>query len=79
MEFHSGPHNSSWSTNDPCSLKYDSFTHEVFDRVIAFRCAEAAGLRRIYAGQHFRTDHNAGKLLGQQVAESVIDTMLLPR
>ena len=41
--------------------------------------AEEAGLSRIYAGQHFRTDHNAGKLLGQQVAESVIDTMLLPR
>jgi membrane-associated phospholipid phosphatase len=40
--------------------------------------AEEAGLSRIYAGQHFRTDHNAGKLLGQQVAESVIDTMLLP-
>jgi membrane-associated phospholipid phosphatase len=41
--------------------------------------AEEAGLSRIYAGQHFRTDHNAGKLLGQQVAESVMDTMLLPR
>ena len=41
--------------------------------------AEEAGLSRIYAGQHFRTDHNAGKLLGHQVAESVIDTMLLPR
>lgn len=41
--------------------------------------AEEAGLSRIYAGQHFRTDHNAGKLLGQQVGESVIDTMLLPR
>jgi membrane-associated phospholipid phosphatase len=41
--------------------------------------AEEAGLSRIYAGQHFRTDHNAGKLLGLQVAESVIDTMLLPR
>ncbi len=41
--------------------------------------AEEAGLSRIYAGQHFRTDHNAGKLLGRQVAESVIDTMLLPR
>ena len=40
--------------------------------------AEEAGLSRIYAGQHFRTDHNAGKLLGQRVAESVIETMLLP-
>jgi hypothetical protein len=60
-------------------LKYDSFTHEVFGRVIAFRCGEEAGLSRIYAGQHFRTDHNARKLLGQQVAESVIDTLLFPR
>jgi membrane-associated phospholipid phosphatase len=41
--------------------------------------AEEAGLSRIYAGQHFRTDHNAGKALGRHVAESVIDTMLLPR
>jgi len=41
--------------------------------------AEEAGLSRIYAGQHFRTDHNAGKLLGLQVAESVLDTMLLSR
>jgi hypothetical protein len=41
--------------------------------------AEEAGLSRIYAGQHFRTDHNAGKILGRQVAESVIDTMLRPR
>jgi hypothetical protein len=41
--------------------------------------AQEAGLSRIYAGQHFRTDHIAGKRLGQQVAESVVDTMLLPR
>jgi len=41
--------------------------------------AEEAGLSRIYAGQHFRTDHIAGKGLGRQVAESVVDTILLPR
>jgi len=41
--------------------------------------AQEAGLSRVYAGQHFRTDHIAGKRLGEQVAESVVDTMLLPR
>jgi membrane-associated phospholipid phosphatase len=41
--------------------------------------AQEAGLSRIYAGQHFRTDHVAGKGLGRQVAESVVDTILLPR
>src|SRR6478736_794514 len=33
--------------------------------------AEEAGLSRIFAGQHFRTDHIAGKDLGGQVAESI--------
>jgi membrane-associated phospholipid phosphatase len=41
--------------------------------------AQEAGLSRIYAGQHFRTDHIAGKVLGRRVAESVEDTILLPR
>ena len=41
--------------------------------------AEEAGLSRIYAGQHFRSDHIAGKRLGRQVAESVDETILLPR
>jgi PAP2 superfamily len=41
--------------------------------------AKEAGLSRIYAGQHFRTDHIAGKGLGRQVGESVVDTILLPR
>ena len=41
--------------------------------------AQEAGLSRIYAGQHFRTDHNAGKRLGEKVAESIVDTILLPR
>ncbi len=33
--------------------------------------AEEAGLSRIFAGQHFRTDHIAGKTLGNQVADSI--------
>jgi membrane-associated phospholipid phosphatase len=41
--------------------------------------AQEAGLSRIYAGQHFRTDHIAGKGLGGKVAESIVDTILLPR
>jgi membrane-associated phospholipid phosphatase len=41
--------------------------------------AREAGLSRIYAGQHFRSDHNAGKGLGAKVAESIGDTILLPR
>ena len=38
--------------------------------------AEEAGLSRIYAGQHFRTDHIAGKSLGGQVAESIDESIL---
>src|SRR5207244_8182915 len=41
--------------------------------------AQEAGLSRIYAGQHFRSDHIAGKALGRQVAEFIDETMLLPR
>jgi len=41
--------------------------------------AQEAGLSRIYAGQHFRTDHIAGKRLGEKVAESIVDTILLAR
>ena len=40
--------------------------------------AQEAGLSRIYAGQHFRSDHVAGKRLGRQVAESVDENILLP-
>jgi PAP2 superfamily protein len=40
--------------------------------------AEEAGLSRIYAGQHFRTDHIAGKKLGRQVAGSVDHSILFP-
>jgi hypothetical protein len=32
---------------------------------------EEAGLSRIFAGQHFRTDHIAGKTLGNRVADSI--------
>jgi membrane-associated phospholipid phosphatase len=41
--------------------------------------AQEAGLSRIYAGQHFRTDHIAGRGLGERVAESITDMILLPR
>jgi membrane-associated phospholipid phosphatase len=41
--------------------------------------AQEAGLSRIYAGQHFRSDHIAGKGLGRQVAESIGETILLPK
>ena len=41
--------------------------------------AEEAGLSRIYSGQHFRFDHLAGKRLGQQVARSVLFSVLHPR
>jgi hypothetical protein len=41
--------------------------------------AEEAGLSRIYAGQHFRFDHVAGKLMGQQVARAVLSSVLQPK
>ena len=41
--------------------------------------AEEAGLSRIYAGQHFRFDHAAGKQLGRQVAILVVSTTLHQR
>ena len=41
--------------------------------------AQEAGISRIYAGQHFRFDHIAGKRQGKQVAESIDETILLPR
>jgi hypothetical protein len=41
--------------------------------------AEEAGLSRIYAGQHFRFDHNAGKRLGREASDSVLSTILQPR
>ena len=41
--------------------------------------AQEAGFSRIFAGQHFPTDHTAGKKLGQAVAESIHQTILLPQ
>jgi hypothetical protein len=40
--------------------------------------AQEAGLSRIYAGQHTRLDHNAGVLLGNDVAGFVLNNALLP-
>jgi len=41
--------------------------------------AEEAGLSRIYAGVHFRFDHNSGKQLGRNIADYVIDNFLVRR
>jgi membrane-associated phospholipid phosphatase len=41
--------------------------------------AVEAGLSRIYAGQHFRFDHEAGEHLGRRVALAVMATVLKPR
>jgi membrane-associated phospholipid phosphatase len=40
--------------------------------------AVEAGLSRIYAGQHFRFDHEAGEHLGNRVAHSVLGSVLKP-
>lgn len=64
----------------------DAFTFDVTSESLAgvtrhfssfSAAAEEAGLSRIYAGQHFRSDHNAGKTLGSRVAEFVDNTVLL--
>ena len=64
----------------------DQFTFDVSSESLAgvtrhftsfSAAAEEAGLSRIYAGQHFRTDHIAGKGLGGQVAESIDGSILL--
>jgi predicted lipoprotein with Yx(FWY)xxD motif/membrane-associated phospholipid phosphatase len=39
--------------------------------------ADEAGLSRIYAGQHFRTDHIAGQQLGTRVATHVLQNVAL--
>jgi PAP2 superfamily len=63
----------------------DRFTFDVISESLAgttrqfasfSEAAEEAGLSRIYAGQHFRFDHIAGKRLGRQVADSVLFTIL---
>jgi hypothetical protein len=35
-----------------------------------------ASLSRVYAGQHFRSDENAGERLGSAVADFVVDNFL---
>jgi hypothetical protein len=40
--------------------------------------ADEAGLSRIYAGVHFRTDHTAGQQLGLDVAAYVTKNFLVP-
>ncbi len=64
----------------------DQFTFDVTSESLAgvtrhftsfSAAAEEAGLSRIYAGQHFRTDHIAGKRLGRLVAESIDESILL--
>src|SRR6266513_4894046 len=66
----------------------DQFTFDVSSESLAgvtrhftsfSAAAEEAGLSRIYAGQHFRTDHIAGKDLGEQVAQSIDENILLQR
>jgi membrane-associated phospholipid phosphatase len=41
--------------------------------------ANEASLSRIYAGQHFRTDEDAGTKLGSQVAQYVLAKLLLSK
>jgi hypothetical protein len=41
--------------------------------------AREAGLSRIYAGQHYRSDHVAGRILGRNVARSVFGSILSPQ
>ena len=64
----------------------DQFTFDVTSESLAgvtrhftsfSAAAQEAGLSRIYAGQHFRTDHVTGKALGRRVAESIDNRILL--
>jgi len=64
----------------------DKFTFDVTSEVLAgvkrhftsfSAAAKEAGISRIYAGQHYRFDHNAGLLLGLKVSESIDETTLL--
>src|ERR1700722_13425420 len=66
----------------------DKFTFDVASEVLAgvkrhftsfSAAAKEAGISRIYAGHHYRFDHNAGLLLGQKVSESIDETTLLPK
>jgi membrane-associated phospholipid phosphatase len=58
-----------------------SVTSEVLPGVIrtfgSFAAVETeASLSRVYAGQHFRSDENAGETLGKAVADFVVDNFL---
>ena len=66
----------------------DKFTFDVTSEVLQgvkrhfasfSAAAEEAGVSRIYAGQHFRTDHVAGIAQGKAVAKLVDETILLPQ
>src|SRR5579863_1848913 len=66
----------------------DDFTFDVTSEVLPdverhftsfSAAAEEAGRSRVFAGQHFLSDHIAGIALGRRVAESIVDTSLLPR
>jgi membrane-associated phospholipid phosphatase len=64
--------------NKPLQL---SVTSEVLPGVIrsfdSFAAvAKEASLSRVYAGQHFRSDENAGERLGSAVADFVVDNFL---
>jgi hypothetical protein len=48
-----------------------------FSRISA--AAEEATLSRIFAGQHFRFDLNAGQLLGRRVADFALNHILIAR
>ena len=69
------------SLGDPITLDVTSESLAGTTRHFASfsEAGEEAGLSRIYAGQHFRFDHLAGKRLGQQVARSVLSTVLQPK
>jgi hypothetical protein len=41
--------------------------------------ADEAGFSRIWAGQHTRLDHEAGRQLGRQVAGVVLDDLQVHR
>ena len=58
-----------------------SVTSEVLPGVVrsfdSFAAVEKeASLSRVYAGQHFRSDENAGEMLGSTVADFVVDNFL---
>ena len=67
-------------SDKPCQL---NVTSEVLPGVVrsfdSFAAVEKeASLSRIYAGQHFRSDENAGERLGTAVADFIVDNCLTP-